>query len=157
MSRFLKSISLISLSLLLFSGCNSENESPEQKIQALIDSAKQAAENRDIDVFKKIISDQYMDNRGYDRAIALRIIQGIFLRNKKIHLFTATRNLAVNQTSASITILVAMTSQPAQTVDQLVNLRAELARFDISLMNENDDWQVTSTHWRRARIEDFLF
>lgn len=141
---------------LLASACGEPAASPEARIKSLVEQAEQGAEARDISVLGDLVSDNYRDGRGYDRRTVLRIAQGLFLRNREIHLLSLVRNLEVNGDTAGARVLVAMAGRPIESVQALVELRADLVRFDIELVREEGNWRVRSADWRRAEAGDFL-
>lgn len=141
---------------LAVAACGGPEQPPEARIKTLIAEGEQAAESRDISMLSGLVSDDYQDQRGYDRRTVLRIAQGTFLRNREIHLLTLVRNLQVDDAAASARVLVAMAGRPIESVEALINIRADLMRFDVELVREGGDWLVRSADWRRAELNDFL-
>lgn len=142
--------------LLLLSACGSPDEPPEARIRDLVARAEQAAEDHDIAVFRDGISGDYQDNHGYDRRTVLRLIQGLLLRNQQIHLLSIVRDLRVQDGAARARVLVAMAGRPIESAEALLNLRADLMRFDVQLALEGGEWRVRAVDWERARAADFL-
>lgn len=138
------------------SACGGPDESPETRIRSLISEVEEAAEVRDISVISDVVSDEYRDGRGYDRQAVLRIVQGIFLRNREIHLLSVVRELQVNASSGRARVLVAMAGQPIKSADALIKVRAELIRFDVDFALEGEEWFVRAVEWQRANVKDFL-
>lgn len=141
---------------LIMVGCGAPEQSPEARIKALIAAVEAAAEARDISGLKDLVSSRYQDRRGHDRQTALRIAQGLFIRNQKIHLLTVIRDMEIAGETASARILAAMAGRPIESVQSLVNIRAELMRFDVEFVREDGEWRVRSADWRRADLNDFL-
>lgn len=142
--------------VLIMAGCDGPDQSPEARIKALIADAEAAAEARDISGLEDLVSGKYADRRGYDRQTVLRIAQGLFIRNQKIHLLTVVRDLKVAGETASARVLAAMAGRPIDSVQSLANIRAELMRFDVEFAQEDGAWRVRSADWRRADFNDFL-
>jgi hypothetical protein len=136
--------------------CGGPDQSPEMQIKSLISQAEQAAESRDISVFKNITADDYQDRRGLHRREVLRIVQGEFLRNQEIHLLSLVRSLTIKGDSAHARVLVAMAGQPIESPGALLKMRARLMRFEIDFALEGDEWQVLSVDWQPAKAGDFL-
>lgn len=147
---------LVAALALVLSACGGEEQTPEARIEALIAEGEQAAESRDVPALGALVSDHYQDPRGYDRRTVLRIAQGLFLRNQSIHVLTVVRDLRVAGDTASVRVLAAMAGRPIESVEALVNVRADLMRFDLELAREDGDWLVRSADWRRAELSDFL-
>lgn len=138
------------------SACGGPEQSPQDRIKSLIDRAEQAAEARDISVFKEDVSGEYRDRRGYDRRTVLRIIQGIFLRNQQIHLFSVVRDLEVHGDTASARVMVAMAGRPIESAESLLDTRARLMRFDVDFTLEDGEWRVRAVTWEPAKVGEFL-
>lgn len=148
-------ISVLVLGVMLHA-CGGPEQSPEALIRALVAEIEQAAEDRDIAVFKDHVSDDYQDGQGYDRQTVLRIVQGVFLRNQDIHLLSIVRDLKIDGSSANASVLVAMAGSPIESAQSLVNIRADLMRFDVELALEGNEWRARAVDWRRAEVNDFL-
>lgn len=136
--------------------CGGPEESPEARIKDLVSRAEQAAEDHDLSVFRDSVSDDYQDNHGYNRQTVLRLVQGMLLRNRNIHLLSLVREVRVEDDSAYARVLVAMASRPIESADALLNVRADLMRFDVRLVLESDEWRVRAVDWERAEPGDFL-
>jgi hypothetical protein len=144
------------LALLLSAACGGPEGTPEAQIRELVDRAEQGAENHEISVFRASLADDYRDNHGYDRRTVLRLIQGILLRNQQIHLFSVVRDIRVQADTAEARVLVAMAGRPIESADALLNVRADLVRFDVQFVREGNDWLVRAADWQRAELDDFL-
>lgn len=136
--------------------CGGPQESPEARIKDLVSRAEQAAEDHDLSVFRDSVSDDYQDDHGYNRQTVLRLVQGMLLRNQNIHLLSLVREVRVENGSAYARVLVAMASRPIESADALLNVRADLMRFDVQLVLESDEWRVRAVDWERAEPGDFL-
>jgi len=144
------------LFLLVVPACGGPAQTPEERIRGLVARAEQAAEDRDLSVFKDSVSGDYRDSRGYNRDNVLRLIQGMLLRNQQIHLLSLVRDVQVQEGAAQARVLVAMAGRPIESAEALVNLRAELMRFDVAFQRQGDEWLVRSVDWKRAEVQDFL-
>ncbi|HSH43700.1 MAG TPA: hypothetical protein VK973_16385 [Arenicellales bacterium] len=142
--------------VLQLSACGGPEEAPEAQIRALVARAEQGAEDHEISVFREAVSIDYRDNHGYDRRSVLRLVQGMLLRNRNIHLLSLVRDLQVNGEEARARVLVAMAGRPIESADALLDLRADLFRFDVDLARDGDQWRVRSVDWNRAQASDFL-
>lgn len=140
----------------LLVACGGPDEPPEARVRDLVSRAEQAAERHDLSVFKEAVADDYQDNHGYERQTVLRLIQGMLLRNQQIHLFSLVRDLQVQEDAAQVRVLVAMAGRPIDSAEALLNVRADLMRFDAELTRDGDQWRVRSVDWKRAEVADFL-
>ena len=136
--------------------CSDEELPLEQQISQLNDRAELAAENKDIGALKDMVSDSFKSGP-YDKKSIVQLVQLYMLRHRTIHLYSLTKSLqAIDENNAVAEILVAMAGQPIERADQLVSLRADLMRFNVSYARDEDEWKVIRTEWKRATVEDFL-
>ena len=135
----------------LLAGCGQEQQTPEQQIRQRIDALVEAVEARESLALNDFLHPDYADSRHPDRRTALRTLLGYLLRHRGIHLFTLVRSIdyVEDAQAAHVTVLVAMTGVPVESLETLVSLKADLYRFDVQLLND-DDWQVRSAEWQRA-------
>lgn len=154
-----REFSFIALVLLfpLLVSCSAERDTPEAQVRALLQQGKAAAEKRESAALRRMISDKYADNEGRDKKAVEAVLRYYFLRNESIHLLTRIRQISFpNPGIAQLDVIVAMTGQPIADAGQLERLRADLHRFEITLVDENKEWKVIRAEWRRAEFADFL-
>ena len=149
---------ILSLSFLVMLSCCSKSDSPEDMIRKIIKRAEAAAEERDVGVFKEIISVNYTDKAKHDKKAILGILMYYFLRNRSIHLFTRITDVEFpHPEKAEVTMFVAMAGRPITHAEELLLIRADFHRFDITFADEgNNDWKVIRAGWRRAERDDFI-
>lgn len=146
------------LGLALWLGGCSETQTPEARLRALIESAEQAAENKEGRVLRGYISDAYRDVDGRDRRMVDGILRLVLLRHESIHLLTRISEIAIPQpTRARAIVYVAMAGRPIAGPAQLASLRASLYRFELEFIDEGGAWRVASAAWRRAEPADFIY
>ena len=138
--------------------CGSKPDSPEARVRALIKKAEVAAEQKDLGTLRNLISDHYLDEFRQDKQAILGILSFHFFRNQSIYLLTRIQTIAFPEPArAEAVILVATAGQPIRGTEELVALRADLFRFDITLADKGKgDWKVTRAQWRRVELKDFL-
>jgi len=146
------------LSVAFFTGaCSSGQDSPEAQVRALLARGEAAAEKKESGVLRQLISEKYSDSQGQDKKAVEAILRYYFLRNQSIHLFTRVRQISFPRPDlAQADVMVAMAGQPISDAEELERLRADLHRFEITLIRENGEWKVTRAEWRRAEFADFL-
>ena len=149
---------LVLLIPVIILSCSSKPDSPEEQLRRLISEAQVAAKGKKLDMFRRLISNQYADNSGRDKRAVLRILAYQFLSNRSIHLFTRIKDIDFPQTGkAVVTMFVAMAGRPIAGHKELLNVRADLHRFVITLIDENEGgWKAIESEWRRAQPKDFI-
>jgi len=149
---------LLTLSWLFFiSACNKEASSPEQQIQNLVSTMETSVEQRSLDSVKKLIDSDYQDEWNGNRRAALRALMFYFQGHQSIHLLTRISDIQLSddEKSATATVYVGMSGNRAEQSEALIDLNADLYRFDIELIADDYDWLISSAKWQRARLEDF--
>lgn len=150
-------VCLVSLNLV---ACG-KKQSPEEEVRQFIAKAVSAAEARDIIALTELISNNYRDEDGRDRRALAGVATAYFLRHKNIHLFTRIKEISFaapqkSQQQATVQLYVAMTGTPVAGAQALIDLRADLYRFNLMLMKEGDEWLLSKVGWQRANIEALL-
>ena len=148
---------LLVIVLATLPACSGDPDNPEQQVRDVISAGEEAVEARSIIGVLDFISDHYQDKDGRQKQEIKQLVAGYILRNKSIHLLTRVQRVAVNEdkSRADVILYVGMAGVPVASVDQLVFTRADLYRFDLSLVMEEGDWRVTGGSWQQARLEDF--
>lgn len=144
--------------VLLAAGCGkSDPQSPEQQIRAVVASAENAAQQREIGILRDIVADDYKDGRGYDKRSVVRLAQGYMLRHRNIHLLSKITDLEIiGPKRASTSVLLAMAGRRIESVEHLWDLRADVYRFDLGWSKSDGEWRVATAAWRRVRVDDFF-
>lgn len=136
--------------------CGGDAKPPEQQISQLNNSAELAVETKDVSALKDMVSDNFEAGQ-YNKSSIIRLVQLYLLRHRTIHLYSLTRSLQViDEDNAVVEVLVAMAGEPIGHADQLFDLRADLMRFNVSYVRDQDEWKVVGAEWRRATVNDFL-
>ena len=136
--------------------CSGDETSPEQQIEQLNSDAKQAAEAKDVGVLKDMVAEGFRSGQ-YDKNTIMRLVTLYLLGHKNLHLFPVTRSLQIiDQNNATAVILVAIANQPIERADQLMDLRADMLRFNVSYVLVEEEWKVIGVDWKRAKADDFL-
>ena len=136
--------------------CSGDDTSPEQQIAQLNSDAKLAVEAKDVSALKDMVADDFKSGQ-YDKNSIIRLVALYLLGHKNLHLFSLTRSLQIiDQDNAKAAVLVAMAGQPIENADQLIDLRAEMLRFDVNYLRNDDEWKVIGVEWKRATADDFF-
>lgn len=148
---------LLAILLAMLGACGGDPDNPEQQIRHMLATAEQAVEDRSITGVVNFVANNYKDQSGRQKREINQLIAGYILRNKGIHLLTRVHQVNLNQdgTRADIILYVGMAGVPLAGADQLVMTRADLYRFDLSLVQEEGEWRVAAGKWHPARAEDF--
>jgi len=143
------------LFLLLISCTGTDN--PVVEINEFIAAAEKNFERKDTGNLKKLISNNYHDSKNFSRQDIARIIAGYFLRRPSIYVLTNPReiSLAGNQTTARLTLYVAVSREPLLETD-LELVQAERYRLEVELQKEGGDWLLTSAALNSISANEFI-
>jgi len=152
-------IILAACSILLLSACSQDTKSPEEQIRSMISAMETAVEQRSLDSVKELVDSEYKDEWNGNRRAALRALMFYFQGHQSIHLLTRISDIQLSDDAsiASVTVYVGMAGEPVEKSESLIDLNADLFRFDIELVADGSDWLVSSAKWQRARLENFGF
>ena len=141
---------------ILLSACGDRN-SPEDQIRQFIASAVNAAESREALAIRKLISEKYKDESHRDRRKLVGLAVGYFLRHKNIHVFTRISEINIPvPNKANVKLYATMVGSPVKNAQALLDLRADIYQFDLTLTRDGVDWLLTKAYWQRASIEDII-
>jgi outer membrane biogenesis lipoprotein LolB len=152
-------IKLLSVSLLLLTSCSQDANSPEEQIQSTISAMEAAVEQRSLDSVRELVSSEYKDEWNGSRRAALRSLMFYFQGHQSIHLLTRTSDIQITDDGkrAIAIVYVGMAGKPVEESEVLIDMNADLYRFDVDLLADGDEWRVSSARWQRARPENFNF
>jgi hypothetical protein len=143
--------------LIALCACRSASESPEDQIRALIAKGEKAAEEKDLGTLREIIHDGYSDKQGNKKPELIKLLAYHLLRHQSVHLLTRIRTIEFPEPKRSeATVFVGMAAGSLGSIDDLLKMRADLYRVEVSLLDESSgDWKVASAAWRPAELSDF--
>lgn len=154
--RHLHPLIFVVLAASLLASCGS-GDTPEQQVRNFIAAGEEAVESRDIGDVRALIAEKYEDERGRTRRDIVALTARYLYANKNIHLLTRIGELTFpSENRALLQLYVAMTGQNVSDLDALLNMQADLYRFDLELVREDGDWKLSTADWRRARSGDFF-
>jgi hypothetical protein len=135
--------------------CSAEEESPEQQIRALVQSAQDSANAQDTGALQALVAESYADARGLtkadiDRTLALHMLRG------RPYVLLRVQGLALRETGgAEVQVLAGMARVPVGGFEELRRVAADVYVFDLELAQRDPGvWSVTSARWRPALPAD---
>lgn len=115
-------------------------DSPEQRVRAVIAAAEEAAEARDVSAAMQLVASDYADTRGFDRQALRAFVHGYFVLNQSIRLLVRVEDVrfpADQLAQAHVTV-------------GMLGSRAEVHEFDVELVNEGGDWLLRRAERRTS-------
>jgi hypothetical protein len=120
---------------------------PEEAVLAWLEEAETAAEERDRKRLVDVVSENYLDARGNDRAAIDETLRFLFLRNRNIVLTSNVEELTIVDATAAKVIL---TAAMAGTNDGAFGFGADVYRFELELMRDGGEWLLIGARWGEA-------
>ncbi len=152
----MKTLILIPLYFIFLISCSNEILSPEDEIKQYIKSGKLAAENRSHSDLANLISEQYQDQRGWDKKQIKNMARAYFLMHQNIHLLTKINSIDFqDKNSAFVVLHVAMAGTAISDAAAITMLRAKVYKFELQLI-KNETWLLKQAKWKQASIRDML-
>lgn len=150
-------VKALALALAVAFGCGGPPEDRETRVRAVLAELEAAGRARDVDALLEPISDQYRDSSGADERALRQLAVAHFLRNRSVYTLTRIRALEFPEpTRASVAALVALAAQPLPESGDPRELRADLYRFALELVEEEPGvWRIRSASWHTAQWADF--
>ncbi len=138
------------------SACSGEEQTPEIQIQKYVDTGEKLAEERNARGLAKLISENYRGDQGQDKKALRQLFNAYFLRHKNIHLLVSIDTLdIIDKDHAEVQLMVVMADIPLTDLSNLLNIQADMYRFDLSLTQEKEQWLLEKAKWQRAVAGDF--
>ena len=137
---------LITLSMIgvLLAACGGPSTGPEEALRQWVADAEAAAEDLDRRGLVAMVSDNYADGRGNDRAAVEKLLRFYFLRQKSVALVTKIDKLNVtDQTAAEILI----TAAGVGTTTLMLGVNADAYQFALELEKNDDEWMLIGARW----------
>jgi len=146
----------ILLASIVLASCARE-DSPEQRVRAVISQAEQAAEARDVGAAIELVARDYRDSRDFDRRELRQFVHGYFVLNQGIRLLVRVDDVrfpADELAQARVTVgMLGTRSDGAEDWD----LAAEIYELDVELVSEDGEWRLRRADLRRRNWFMILF
>ncbi len=124
----------------------------------MIERGERAAGERSVRDLAKLVSEEYRDPAGRNKAEVLGVVRYYFLRSESVHILSKIRGIRVSDRDhAEAELLVAVAATPIGGVEALREMKAELHFLHLDFDRQTDgQWRVVSGDRRPARLADFF-
>ena len=150
--------SLIILFLIILISCSTEKQlSKEQLLYQSITELENRFEERKLGRIVEYISETYSDQAGRKLRDIKRAIQLQLMRHKSLHVFSVVKDIQwTSEELATVEIAAAMGGAPMEDASILPKVRADMIKFTVDFVLEDEVYKVKSAVWRWASPTDFL-
>jgi hypothetical protein len=147
-------VALVALVVLIWSRMGGELDD-EQILLRQIDTAAQAAEQRDLKQLKGWLSKTYRDEAGRGPKEIRQLLTFYFLRRGRLAVYIVSKDVQLDQGAreASATVGAVLTrGKRLKRLQDVVPEAARSIRFSLRFAKEADDvWRLTSASWREGQ------
>jgi len=128
----------------LLVACGGPAVGPEEALRQWIAGAEAAAEGLDRRELLAMVSENYADARGNDRAEVDKILRFYFLRQKSVALVMKIDELTViDDTAAEILVTAAGVGMTTGAL----GVNADAYQFSLELEKDDDEWMLIGARW----------
>ena len=148
--NFLSSLTVCVVVTFALVGCGAKT-SAEEEVRALVTSAEEAAEARDVGDVMKLIADDYADAQGFDKTQLTNFLRGYFVIHPKIELVVdigAVEFPAEGLARTRLTIAMVGT----QGAGNDASATGDLETVQLELQRKGDEWRVTRADRMRGAL-----
>lgn len=131
------------LAAVLSTSCSSSGGTPEDEVRAVLAAAEAAAETRDTSDVIALVSEEYADDNGFDKARLRDFLRGYFLAHPSLEVLLRIESvvlLADDLARATITLVVL--GQRSTGIDDESRFVADGERYAVELIREDSAWRV---------------
>jgi hypothetical protein len=134
-----------------------EERTDEQLIQALLEDAARAAEEKRVGDAVEGVSERFqgsgLDKRGVKQLVAFHVLRGQWV---SVSVAGARVRVEGARARASVDAVLARASGKGKSLAALLPGEASAHRFDLALEREDDGWRVVEASWRPVPVGDAI-
>lgn len=144
--------------LLNLMACSSDEKLTKEQIlmQSIVELEKRF-EERKLSKIVEYVSESYQDDSGRKFKDIKRSIQMQLMRHKTLYVFSTIKDVQwQDDKNATVKITAAMGGQPMESASILTSVRADMIKFTVEFVLEDEVYKVKSAIWTWADPSDFL-
>ncbi|MCF6288801.1 MAG: hypothetical protein L3J53_06145 [Proteobacteria bacterium] len=150
---------LLTLTLLIVA-CSAEREiSKEQILLQSIGELESRFEEKKLARIVEYVSSSYQDDTGRKLRDIKRAIQLQLMRHKSLYVFSIIKDVKWQDDDkhmVTVQITAAMAGKPMDNPNMLTSIRADMIKFTVDFILEDEIYKVKSATWSWANPADFL-
>lgn len=136
-------VASILLLQVLLNACTKTDDTT--RIYALVDSATEAARNRNPGVFEDILADEFQSEGVGGKREMLGLLRLYWLRYQQLYVVVTDRKLIINGDVATLELIVLVAG--AKSAETIMPEQGDHMNISATL-KKTGDWQVTSVSWQ---------
>lgn len=148
---------LILCIVMVIPACGGEPKSKALQLQADLDQMEVLAEAKKTSDLMNFFHDNFKPDGGWSKKDIQRMLHFRFLKHKTVHISKVVKDIqwrSDNEVSAQV--VAALAGSPITDLTTLTEARAQLMKFDVLLIREDEHFLIRSVKWSHAYPTDFL-
>ncbi len=148
---------LVFLTVNLISCSDNPQLTKEQLLRQSIAQLEARFEERKLGRIIEYVSEDYRDESGRGLSDIKRAIQMQLMRHKNLYVFSTINAINwLDDNNAEVQITAAMAGKPIKSASLLTSIRADMIKFKVHFVLEDEVYKVQSAEWTWADPSDFL-
>jgi|GEM_PF-3416463 len=156
MKKYILKFSIIFFTITLINCSGTDELSKEQRLRQSITALENHFEERKLSKILEYVSEDYQDDQGRKIRDIRRVIQMQIMRHKSLYVFSAIKSVEWIDENAKVEIAAAMGGKPMESASILTSVRADMIKFSVDFVLEDDVYKVKGATWSWAVPSDFL-
>jgi hypothetical protein len=133
----------------LVASCASDT-SGERQVRELVTRAEEYAEARDGLALAALISDDYLDDRGFDKHKLAYALQDYFLDHPSVNLLVRIDSLEFPEGNHAVAQITFGMLRRRGTSEENWELAADLETLEVEFLDESGEWRVIRADRKRS-------
>jgi len=151
-------IPLFIVCTIMLVSCSTEKVlTKDQLLKQSIAEIESRFEQRKLGLIVEYVSESYQDENGRTLKDIKRAIQIQLMRHKSLYVFSTIKDVQwTGDENAKVEIAAAMGGKPIESASILTSVRADMIKFTVDFILEDDVYKVNAATWTWADPSDFL-
>jgi hypothetical protein len=157
MKQYIFTTLFVTLFINLMSCSDNPQLTKEQLLRQSIAQLEARFEERKLGRIIEYVSENYHDESGRGLKDIKRAIQLQLMRHKTLYVFSTINTINwIDDNNADVQITAAMAGKPIKSASLLTSIRADMIKFNVHFVLEDEIYKVQSATWTWADSSDFL-
>ena len=151
-------IPLFIVCTIMLVSCSTEKVlTKDQLLKQSIAEIESRFEQRKLGLIVEYVSESYQDENGRTLKDIKRAIQIQLMRHKSLYVFSTIKDVQwTGDENAKVEIAAAMGGKPIESASILTSVRADMIKFTVDFILEDDVYKVNAATWTWTDPSDFL-
>ena len=135
--------------LLVSLGCQPEL-TEEQKIKSMVETIRNAANEKNIYTIMERLADDYQDQMGRGKEDIRSLIATLFYRYRNLSVMIRESNVMIEGDTANVQLSVSFQNRSKEATDQMgISQQVAVYELNMGLVKRSEQWLVMEGGWRK--------